>query len=126
MRRRGFSLVEVLVAMLILAIVITTTLAMFTQRQKRLRQAHETILAYQALSNEAEYWRRSSFDAITDGASFQSDLGVLEPMQPYTATVHVESTRTDVKNVTLSLTWDTGEKHAKLSLVRVQQSGELW
>ena len=51
-KERGFSLVEVLVGLLILTIVITTTIVMFTERHRRLRQANETILAYQALSNE--------------------------------------------------------------------------
>src|SRR3954463_14750670 len=60
-RSRGFSLAETLVALAILAIVITTTIAMFAERTRRLREANETILAFQALSNEAEYWRRESF-----------------------------------------------------------------
>ena len=50
-RRRGFSLVEVLVGLLVLTIVITTTIVIFTERNKRLKQANETILAYQALAN---------------------------------------------------------------------------
>ena len=43
-KARGFSLVEVLVGLLILTIVITTTIVMFTDRQRHLRQANETIL----------------------------------------------------------------------------------
>src|SRR5947199_4367760 len=60
-RNRGFSLAETLVALAILAIVITTTIAMFAERTRRLREANETILAFQALSNEAEFWRRERF-----------------------------------------------------------------
>ena len=62
-KERGFSLVEVLVGLLILTIVITTTIVMFTERHRRLRQANETILAYQALSNEVEIWRRIELEA---------------------------------------------------------------
>ena len=57
-RQRGFSLIEVLAALLVLAIVITTTMAMFVERQKRMQAANETILAYQAIANEIEYRRR--------------------------------------------------------------------
>src|ERR1043166_5844939 len=73
-RSRGFSLAEVLVALAILAIVITTTIAMFAERTKRMREASETILAEQALSNEAEYWRRESFAQIDnpDNQKFKS------------------------------------------------------
>src|SRR5690349_9080348 len=99
MRQRGFSLVEILVALLILAIVITTTIAMFAERQKRLREASETIAAYQVLSNEAEVWRRMTFaqiDATTP--TFKSEQSLLVPMQPYAATVRVDNTRSDVRN----------------------------
>src|SRR5258706_615532 len=93
-RSRGFSMAEVLVALAILAIVITTTIAMFAERTKRLREASETIIAYQALSNEAEHWRRMAFTAIDDQAQqkFQStDLSVLTPLAPYSTSVKVDT-----------------------------------
>ena len=46
--QRGFSLVEVMAALVVLAIVITTTLGMFVERRKHLRNANETILAHPA------------------------------------------------------------------------------
>ena len=128
MRQRGFSLVEILAALLILAIVITTTIAMFGERQRRLRQANETILAYQALANEAEYWRRVKFSEI-DGTppEFMSNTAILTPMQPYAASVRVDTPRADVRNVTLSLTWNGGQSHASLALVRADTGGgNLW
>ncbi|MEA2489261.1 MAG: hypothetical protein QOH21_1053, partial [Acidobacteriota bacterium] len=51
---RGFSLTEVLVALLILTLVITSSLVVFVERNRRMQQASELVLAYQALSNEAE------------------------------------------------------------------------
>jgi prepilin-type N-terminal cleavage/methylation domain-containing protein len=129
MRRRGFSLVEVLAALLILAIVITTTIAMFGERQKRLRQANETILAYQALANEAEYWRRIKFSQLdTTDPTFKSDLSLLAPMQPVAASVKIDTPRQDVKNVTLSLTWNNGQGRASLALVRTNTGTDdnLW
>jgi len=128
MRRRGFSLVEVLVALLVLAIVITTTIAMFGERQRRLRQAHETTLAYQALANEAELWRRVDFKAIDSQAlAFQSDLSILAPMAPYSASVKIDTPRADVRHITFTIRWDTARRSSSLALVRADTGGSnLW
>jgi prepilin-type N-terminal cleavage/methylation domain-containing protein len=127
-RSRGFSLVEVLVGLLIMAIVITTTITMFAERQRRLRQANETILAYQALSNEAEIWRRIDFARLdTQPLSFQSDTTVLAPLTPFGTAVRVDSPRADVKNVTLSIRWNNGQRQARLAIVRSDTGGStLW
>jgi prepilin-type N-terminal cleavage/methylation domain-containing protein len=127
-RSRGFSLAEVLVALAILAIVITTTIAMFAERTKRLREASETIAAYQALSNEAEYWRRMDFASIDDPAQqkFQSDLSVLTPLAPYTTAVKVETPQADVRNVTLTIRW-AANREARLAIARANTGGSgLW
>ncbi|MEA2237426.1 MAG: hypothetical protein QOC81_2150 [Thermoanaerobaculia bacterium] len=128
-RSRGFSLAEVLVALAILAIVITTTIAMFAERTKRMREASETILAYQALSNEAEHWRRLKFEDIDDAANqkFQAtDLSVLAPLAPYTTAVKVETPQTDVRNVTLTIRWAT-TREAHLAIARANTGGSgLW
>ncbi len=128
MARRGFSLVEVLVALLILAIVITTTIAMFGERQRRLRQAHETTLAYQALANEAELWRRVDFKNLdTQALTFQSDTTILAPMAPYAASVKIDTPRADVRNITLTIRWDSARRTATLALARADTGGSnLW
>jgi prepilin-type N-terminal cleavage/methylation domain-containing protein len=124
----GFSLIEVLVGLLILTIVITTTITMFAERQRRLRQANETILAYQALSNEAEIWRRIAFGSLdTQPATFQSDTALLAPLSPFSTSVRVDTARTDVKNVTFTIRWNKAQRLAKLSIVRVDTGGSaLW
>lgn len=127
-RSRGFSLAEVLVALAILAIVITTTIAMFAERTRRMRQASQTILAYQALSNEAEYWRRESFAQIDDTSTqtFKSDLAVLAPLAPYTTAVKVDAPRADVRNVTLTIRW-AANREAHLAVARADTGGSgLW
>lgn len=119
---------EVLVALAILAIVIITTIAMFAERTRRMRQASETILAWQALSNEAELWRRVPFSQIDVPTSqtFQSDLSLLQPLSPYTTAVKVDAPRADVRNITLSIRWPVGhEQH--LSIARANTGGSnLW
>ena len=47
------SLAELLMALLILSIVITTSMAAFVERSRRQRQAREIIVVYQALANES-------------------------------------------------------------------------
>ena len=126
--QRGFTLVEILVALLILTLVITTSLAAFLERSRRLRQASEIILAYQALANEAEYRRRIDFDDLeAASAEFISDTAVLAPLAPYGAVVSVTSTKTGVKNVLMTVRWGQGQREARLELVRVDTGGSnLW
>lgn len=128
MRQRGFSLAEVLFALLVLTIVITTTLAMFVERQRRLRNANETILAYQVLANETEVRRRIDWiDLEASPATFITGTELLGPMAPYTTAVKVERTSPFLKKVTMSIEWRGGERRAALSIVRADTGGSnLW
>lgn len=126
--QRGFTLLEVLVAFAILMFVVMMSLAAFLERNRRLQQAREIILAYQALSNEAEYRRRMPFEGLeSEPASFVSDTSVLEPLAPYTASVDVEPGPEAVKKVTMTIRWRDGVSEAKLGLIRVDTGGSnLW
>jgi prepilin-type N-terminal cleavage/methylation domain-containing protein len=125
--RRGFSLVEVMAALLILTIVITSSLLAFLERNKRLQQASEIVLAYQALANEAEYQRRQPYGMAGAGATFVSNTDVLAPLDPYVTAVKVDVVQPGVKNVTLTIRWRNGEREARLGLVRVDTgSNPLW
>jgi hypothetical protein len=107
--------------------VITTTIAMFAERTKRLREASETMLAFQALSNEAEYWRREPFAQIDvpSEQTFKSDTTILAPLAPYTTIVKVDSPRADIRNVTLTIRWTNREAH--LGVARANTGGGgLW
>jgi type II secretion system protein I len=128
MRQRGFTLIEVLVALVILAIVVTTSLAVFTERTRRLQQATETILAYQALSNEAEIRRRIDFHQLdTASTTFISDTKILGPLTPYQTYVTVEDAPPDLKNITMVIRWRGGQRSARLALVRADTGGSnLW
>lgn len=126
--QRGFSLVEILVAILILTLVITFSLAAFVERTSRLQQASEIVLAYQALANEAEYRRRISFASL-EGASpeFLSDTAILKPLEPFSTIVSVTQGKPGVKNVLMTIRWRNGERQARLELVRGDTGGtNLW
>jgi hypothetical protein len=93
-----------------------------------MRQASETILAWQALSNEAELWRRESFGQIdvASNQTFKSDLTILSPLAPYTTAVKVDAPRADVRNVTLTIQW-AANREAHLAVARVNTGGSgLW
>jgi prepilin-type N-terminal cleavage/methylation domain-containing protein len=125
--QQGFSLMELLAALVILTIVIMTTLAVFSERRNRLNQASELILAYQVLANEAELERRIPFDEVMPMSGFTSSTDLIKPLQPYTAKIDVASPKGGVKDVTLSLTWHKGERNAKLIIERVDTGGgNLW
>jgi prepilin-type N-terminal cleavage/methylation domain-containing protein len=126
-RQRGFSLPEVLAALLILTLVITVSFTAFLERNRRLQQAGELMLAYQALANEAEYQRRVPYDDLVPTDEFEKPIALLEPLKPYQTTVEVEEVEDGVANVTLTIRWHNLEKTAKLILVRTKTGGtELW
>ena len=126
--QRGFSLVEILVAILILTLVITFSLAAFVERSNRLQQASEIVLAYQALANEAEYRRRMPFAGLEgEPAEFVSDTAILRPLTPFSTVVAVTEGKPGVKNVLMTIRWRNGEREARLELVRADTGGSnLW
>lgn len=124
--QRGFSLIEVLVALVVVTIVVTTTLAVFLERNRRLQQANETILAWQSLANEAEIQRRVDFHVL-QSQPFLSPTAVLAPLAPFTADVVVTDRTVDIKDVTMTITWKHGAKKAFLAMPRVDTGGtNLW
>ncbi|HEX6100730.1 MAG TPA: type II secretion system protein [Thermoanaerobaculia bacterium] len=126
--QRGLSLVELLVAFMILTLVITISLTAFVERNRRLQQASETILAYQALANEAEYRRRMTFASLeTQPVEFVSDVAILEPLKPFNTIVAVQEVQPGVKNVLMTIRWKEGQRQAKLELLRADTGGSnLW
>jgi prepilin-type N-terminal cleavage/methylation domain-containing protein len=126
--QRGFSLVEILAAFLILTIVITTSLVAFIERNKRLQQASEIILAYQVLANEAEFWRRKAFANLEkEPLAFESETDLLKPLEPFNTIVAVKESAPGVKSVQLTIRWRDGEKQARLEILRADTGGSpLW
>jgi len=125
--QKGFSLVELLAALVVLTIVIMTTLAVFSERRNRLNQASEIILAYQVLSNEAELQRRVAFNDVMPSTTFASPTDLLKPLGDYKTKIEVASSKGGVKDVTMSITWHEGKRNATLKIERVDTGGgNLW
>ena len=126
-RQDGFSLAELLMALLILTIVITTSMAAFLERTKRQQQAREILAVYQALANEAEYWRRLPYANLETYRDFQGDHPILSTLGAHNAIVAVAATEPNVKKVTLTVRWQEGKRQARLGVVRVDTGGtSLW
>lgn len=126
-RERGFTLAEMMAAMVVLTLVIMTTLAVFTERTRRMQQASETILAWQALSNEAEFQRRIGFASLRSGAFHHQALLIAQPLAPFTATIVVQPSGTSLKRVEMTIRWMNGKRQATLALIRSDTGGtNLW
>lgn len=136
MRRRGFTLPEVLVALVILGIIITTTIAMFAKRQAYLRESSETILVWQSIWNETEIWRRIDWGSLeSQPPTFQSDTSILAPIGKFQTQIEVAKATDDpnVKNVTMTVMWDFDaqravyRRNAHVSILRSDTGGSnLW
>lgn len=126
--QRGFSLPEVMAALLILTVVITVSFTAFLERNRRLQQASEIMLAWQALANEAEHQRRVKFDDLDDLDEFLSETEILAPLKPYQTAVVVEDVEEGVAHVTLTVSWRDHKRVESLTLVRVSTGGDarLW
>lgn len=126
---RGFTLIEVLIALLILSIVITTSLAVLYDRHRRVREAGETMLAWQALSNEALARRHQTIGSLVvdEAEPFLSDTSLLEPLGPSASTVLVTKETADVYRLDLRISWKEGTRSASIEVFRTDTGGgALW
>jgi prepilin-type N-terminal cleavage/methylation domain-containing protein len=125
---RGFTLVEVLVGLLILTLIVTTSLAVFYDHARRVRQAEEIVVVWQAISNEAEILRFRPWQALQPGHShpFDGDLSILAHLRDVTTSVEIDQQEPHVKAVSLTVEWGEGRR-AEATVVRTDTGGSnLW
>ncbi len=128
-RTAGFTLVEVLAALLILTLVILTSLTVFGDRARRLRDAGEMSLAWQGLANEAEARRRQPFDALAPGevSPFLTDPAAGGALEGAAGEVSIEEDAPGVRALLLRIEWRDGTKRAETTVVRTATGGGgLW
>lgn len=125
----GFTLIEVMAAMAIIGVVLLTSLAVFFERERRLRQAAETILVYQVLANEAEVLRTTPYGGLSvlDGGPFLSDTSILGTLSVATTSLQVDTPRPTLTTIEASVVWQGGAKQATITIIRSDTGGDnLW
>lgn len=128
-RQAGFSLVEVLAGLLILTLVITTSLAILFERERRLRRAEETVLVWQVMANEVEHLRHVPYGSLTPGTehSFETDLALLGSFDRLETSVRIEQESPMAKKLSLRVTWGAEPRTAAVAIHRVDTGGgNLW
>lgn len=122
-RPSGFTLIELLFALLILTLVITTSLAVFVERARRLQQAGDIMLAYQVLGNEAEIVRRVPYNNLSSITGFTTDLTLLRPLRGMQTQIVVSPPTSGIKRVAMTIRWEYGERVATMNVYRVDTGG---
>lgn len=125
----GFTLVEVLAALLILTLVILTSLTVFGDRARRLRDAGEMTLAWQALANETEARRRQPFEALVPGETvpFVTDPAAGGALEGASGEVTIAEAMPQVRALILRIEWRGGTKSAETTVYRASTGGgALW
>lgn len=128
-RQSGFSLVEVLMAILILGVVITTSLFVYYERERRLRDAGEVMLVWQVLGNEAEALRHARWVTLAPGSSqpFLTDLALLDPLGSVLAEATIQEIDASTRRVVLRVSWRGGTREATAEVIRSDTGGDpLW
>ena len=127
--RKGFSLVEVLIVVFILAVVVITLIGVFTYGFNLVARTKQTTLATQVAQFEVERYRNMAFVDIPIQASTSRTFVELynnDPLSPYkfmfnsdnqpllvngreTITIQSGSAinmNTDIKKLTVTIEWD--------------------
>jgi prepilin-type N-terminal cleavage/methylation domain-containing protein len=125
----GFSLVEILLAILILGIVITTSLFVYYERERRMVEAGELMLVWQVLGNEAEARRYASWAMQAPGPPqpFYTDLALLAQLESVVAEAAIEQVDAETRKILLRVSWRNGGREATAEVIRTDTGGDsLW
>ena len=104
-KNRGFTLVEVLLTIMILAVALTALLSIFIYGLHLLSRMNQVAFATQCVQEEAEVIRTMAYDDILNlGTSFTHDnLSLLENSQGILTLEDSEGA--DIKKLTVSVIW---------------------
>lgn len=137
-RTKGFTLIEIMVAVAISSLVLITSLALLSSTWSIIRKSQERIYVVGILEARLEELRDLTFDeldALGTAIAFEVTpvisvtghpiSGVLEPadferdLLDATGMVYITNLNADLKNVVLEVTWKMagGEKESTMALV---------
>lgn len=123
-RQRGFTIAEVMVATMVLAFGITSSIVAIQMGFRNMDLARGTTIAAQIIQSEMERLRMMSYSSVTglpatetfDGATYFSSVSQIANKYTITRTVTDDATHgSDVKNITVSVKWSTidGREHTR-------------
>jgi Tfp pilus assembly protein PilV len=129
-RRAGFTILEVMIASVVLVFAITTAITTLQRGLQAIDTARNTSFAAQVMQSELERLRLKSWaqlQALQDAA----DPGVPVPSVAGTASANLTCTRairdlkTDMKEITLTAAWRgyDGRRHTLRLVTRYARSG---
>lgn len=119
-RGRGFSLIEVLITIFILAIVLTTLISAFIYGFSILSRTKQIALASQICQEEIETIRNLPFDTIlTLGTSFSHPRlsALLQGQGVLTIEGVPEDSQDNIKKVTASVRWNNKGRNMRKDIV---------
>jgi len=116
-KKTGFTLVETIVAVLLLAIALITMAAAFTNAAHILQRSRHTLTAVAQLQKWAEFYRNSSFSSIrpiSTGTNISLDVSNAPLENPilyltfnnYNADGDGGTTENDIRKISLRISWD--------------------
>lgn len=123
---RGFTLIEVLFALLIIGFVLTTSLAIFYEREQRLRAAEDLVIASQAAAVETEYLRQAAWGSLVAGdREWLSAPSILARLRNPSTRVLIEN-ELYYKRLTVEVVWNDGRSRHVHVLHRTDVDGGLF
>ena len=127
--RDGFTLIEVMMAVMIMSLVFVSSIAALTIGYRMLEDARMSTLASQVLQSEMENLRLknwSQISALPASEPFTIDTTLnTTSFQKFTCTRQITDIRTDLKQITLVVQWNAmdGKSRVRRYLTYMGENG---
>lgn len=123
-RTKGFSLVEVTVAIALIALMIVTTSVLLQRLPVGGREVRDQDIALKIARTQVETLRAGGYDAVPTSGSFANPL--LSSLASSTALLAVSDYNSDVKQVDVTVSWRGANavmRSVSLTTLIVSESG---
>ena len=121
----GFTLLELVCALFIITTAGFGALQLYHVGLARMAEMRDFDVAAELLRNEMEYLRSQPYEAVVSGNEFATSTPATESIYEVTPTVAVEEVAPGLKNVTLSVRWQSrnGRWHTRKLMSRIANHG---
>lgn len=115
---KGFSLIEVLVTIGILAIILLSLISVFIYGFNLLSRTKQVTLATQTAQEAVEFIRNKTFDEVEILTSFPSEIDIPDYLYNGQGSLSIEDgPGDDIRKLTVSITWDYRGTQIRKSVV---------